>query len=106
FFFFFFQAEDGIRVFLVTGVQTCALPISPGLLLLGLSRGEFMLAEGCVLRVSPLLPVTLPFALQPGRPGEGSASLVGTIPASATDRKSVVEGKRVALGCDQTSIKP
>ena len=28
-FFFFFQAEDGIRDDLVTGVQTCALPISP-----------------------------------------------------------------------------
>src|SRR6266536_5606995 len=27
-FFFFFQAEDGIRDPLVTGVQTCALPIS------------------------------------------------------------------------------
>src|SRR5258708_8754310 len=27
FFFFFFQAEDGIRDDLVTGVQTCALPI-------------------------------------------------------------------------------
>src|SRR5207244_5140469 len=26
--FFFFQAEDGIRDDLVTGVQTCALPIS------------------------------------------------------------------------------
>src|SRR5690606_39586252 len=25
---FFFQAEDGIRAFHVTGVQTCALPIS------------------------------------------------------------------------------
>src|SRR2546425_10050387 len=31
--FFFFQAEDGIRDKLVTGVQTCALPISyPGAL--------------------------------------------------------------------------
>src|SRR4051794_30858505 len=29
FFFFFFQAEDGIRDGRVTGVQTCALPISP-----------------------------------------------------------------------------
>src|SRR5690606_40424744 len=28
-FVFFFQAEDGIRDFHVTGVQTCALPISP-----------------------------------------------------------------------------
>src|SRR5688572_31071614 len=26
--FFFFQAEDGIRDLTVTGVQTCALPIS------------------------------------------------------------------------------
>src|SRR5256885_4590932 len=33
-FFFFFQAEDGIRDYKVTGVQTCALPIytsAPGL---------------------------------------------------------------------------
>src|SRR5215475_5176313 len=29
FLFFFFQAEDGIRDFHVTGVQTCALPIFP-----------------------------------------------------------------------------
>src|SRR2546425_5419533 len=29
-FFFFFQAEDGIRDKLVTGVQTCALPIYLG----------------------------------------------------------------------------
>src|SRR2546421_7055887 len=28
FFLFFFQAEDGIRDLIVTGVQTCALPIS------------------------------------------------------------------------------
>src|SRR5206468_4659714 len=28
FFCFFFQAEDGIRDLIVTGVQTCALPIS------------------------------------------------------------------------------
>src|SRR6266568_6492536 len=28
-FFFFFQAEDGIRDGTVTGVQTCALPICP-----------------------------------------------------------------------------
>src|SRR3712207_7249099 len=28
-FFFFFQAEDGIRDIGVTGVQTCALPIWP-----------------------------------------------------------------------------
>src|SRR2546429_5311131 len=32
YFFFFFQAEDGIRDVAVTGVQTCALPISNGIL--------------------------------------------------------------------------
>src|SRR2546423_2230350 len=36
--FFFFQAEDGIRDKLVTGVQTCALPI--WLNLIGLSPAE------------------------------------------------------------------
>src|SRR5690606_39750801 len=35
--FFFFQAEDGIRAFHVTGVQTCALPIY---LALDVARGE------------------------------------------------------------------
>src|SRR5256886_8965427 len=34
--FFFFQAEDGIRYLTVTGVQTCALPIS----FQSASRGE------------------------------------------------------------------
>src|SRR2546427_6533783 len=33
-FFFFFQAEDGIRDLTVTGVQTCALPISVAVLLM------------------------------------------------------------------------
>src|SRR2546421_184345 len=33
FLFFFFQAEDGIRDLIVTGVQTCALPICERLLL-------------------------------------------------------------------------
>src|SRR2546429_4101168 len=31
FYVFFFQAEDGIRDVAVTGVQTCALPISPAM---------------------------------------------------------------------------
>src|SRR6266496_5914346 len=43
-FFFFFQAEDGIRDLYVTGVQTCALPILPAALVvpvheLALDRG-------------------------------------------------------------------
>src|SRR5207302_6772636 len=44
--FFFFQAEDGIRDFHVTGVQTCALPISsrgP----IGTSRGTSRCGNTC-----------------------------------------------------------
>src|SRR5437016_9307514 len=41
-FFFFFQAEDGIRDWSVTGVQTCALPIS----LQALSNNRFLLGIG------------------------------------------------------------
>src|SRR5256886_4126513 len=37
-FFFFFQAEDGIRDLTVTGVQTCALPIS-------VIEGKILLAD-------------------------------------------------------------
>src|SRR5256885_12430570 len=37
--FFFFQAEDGIRDYKVTGVQTCALPIST-------SEADWVVIEG------------------------------------------------------------
>src|SRR5438046_7595932 len=39
FFVFFFQAEDGIRDWSVTGVQTCALPIWTAV-------GQFLLRQG------------------------------------------------------------
>src|SRR5258708_17492800 len=41
--FFFFQAEDGIRDDLVTGVQTCALPI-------------FIAACGCTIPANVVIP--------------------------------------------------
>src|SRR5256886_12666510 len=44
--FFFFQAEDGIRDLTVTGVQTCALPISRG----SDSRSGFPHSRGPLLR--------------------------------------------------------
>src|SRR5256885_2981395 len=43
---FFFQAEDGIRDYKVTGVQTCALPISLGQVAIGaMGNDEALLAE-------------------------------------------------------------
>src|SRR5256885_11002701 len=45
-FFFFFQAEDGIRDYKVTGVQTCALPISHA----------FLYSGGRMLDLNNLIP--------------------------------------------------
>src|SRR6267143_6808939 len=55
--FFFFQAEDGIRDGTVTGVQTCALPIS---ILEGGSSGPL---RGRVVRLGPDNDAALRIAL-------------------------------------------
>src|SRR3989449_10738027 len=44
-YFFFFQAEDGIRDVAVTGVQTCALPISYRPIKFGPNAGELTVRE-------------------------------------------------------------
>src|SRR5438445_13790092 len=62
---FFFQAEDGIRDIGVTGVQTCALPISssesltrmrlseiPSLSRLSLGTLAWVILAGCSMRLS------------------------------------------------------
>src|SRR2546425_12367512 len=56
FFFFFFQAEDGIRDKLVTGVQTCALPISVALVWQWMCRRDFGLINRVLARAG-LAPV-------------------------------------------------
>src|SRR5688572_31938026 len=71
FFFFFFQAEDGIRDLTVTGVQTCALPIS------------LRSAEECVKAVDVLV-ITTPW------------KQFGEIPASAFAR---AQGRLQVLDC-------
>src|SRR2546427_6271469 len=45
FFFFFFQAEDGIRDLTVTGVQTCALPVLAPFTIIGLALGVTLLVR-------------------------------------------------------------
>src|SRR5690606_40477856 len=47
---FFFQAEDGIRDFHVTGVQTCALPIYLLAILLG---ATYLILVGPLRRLFP-----------------------------------------------------
>src|SRR5439155_14682916 len=51
FLFFFFQAEDGIRDGHVTGVQTCALPISSAA---GLDVANYVLRAGAFKMRVPL----------------------------------------------------
>src|SRR5690625_6265530 len=54
FFFFFFQAEDGIRDGHVTGVQTCALPICGGYIGTGQSPNNVDFLNDSDLLASPL----------------------------------------------------
>src|SRR5690606_39445876 len=101
----FFQAEDGIRDFHVTGVQTCALPI----LLIHLDL--FGLGWRNVFLVNvPLGLLTLAGAarvLPAGRPGEGRTGLdlagVGLLSAAlllrSEERRVGKEGRcRCAAG--------
>src|SRR2546421_7818586 len=83
FFFFFFQAEDGIRDLIVTGVQTCALPIS---------RSAFRMIPASYQPQLPLDRLVLPV----GAPGAGDRMeldvvIVGAGPAGQIGRASCRE---------------
>src|SRR2546429_2710564 len=108
---FFFQAEDGIRDVAVTGVQTCALPISLGRALLSVGKVEESIGElREAVRLEPQNAQAiyqLGLALgRAGRKDEAVAELQkGRALVSADDRKQnadldVAEG-RVALGKGQ-----
>src|SRR2546427_2081480 len=72
-FFFFFQAEDGIRDLTVTGVQTCALPIYPPAARTVLEPGETLQRLVIAQRVD-LAGEQVPAA--PDRPGAGRLDLL------------------------------
>src|SRR5690606_39724719 len=81
-FFFFFQAEDGIRGFHVTGVQTCALPIwcgrgGRGREARGQARLVLLRGRHRRLREVPQLPQGgrgAPHRHRPGGRGQGQRS--------------------------------
>src|SRR5207244_2135069 len=64
---FFFQAEDGIRYDLVTGVQTCALPISSSKLATR-PRKVTLPSVGSVIRERIFSKVDLPAPFRPMMP--------------------------------------
>src|SRR3989454_4897438 len=97
FFFFFFQAEDGIRDYKVTGVQTCALPIwlhritAPTLVLWGEAdrANPLVYAEewqrrgkGAAAPLPPRGPMVLPAGPHPPPPGGAGVFRPRGTPAS------------------------
>src|SRR5690606_40144574 len=78
------QAEDGIRDFHVTGVQTCALPISPA------RPTPVLLAGGVASAVQGLLRNELPTA--------GTVHAVMRINALHTGEMAIGHGERGACG--------
>src|SRR2546430_6131088 len=84
-FFFFFQAEDGIRDLTVTGVQTCALPIS--------FNGAGQRRRGARIETStgaaPALLLRYD-ADDPGHAHAGSRIILRAFIEPLRDRKSVV----------------
>src|SRR5205807_2951274 len=69
FFFFFFQAEDGIRDYKVTGVQTCALPIFLLLVLAAACFAAFIAIDG--IPRYPVQKVDLKVEVTPERVARG-----------------------------------
>src|SRR5256885_15536622 len=82
-FFFFFQAEDGIRDYKVTGVQTCALPI--------LYR-ETQVLPGLHLRTA-LLTCARPLA---GMPPRSVRRFIRTVPCTVHFCAGLA-GRRIAI---------
>src|SRR2546422_8274200 len=76
--FFFFQAEDGIRDVAVTGVQTCALPISPHVTVISVSGFTVIWYQSAYLRArasrSRLAPQVMAYWFTSSRIARAAAS--------------------------------
>src|SRR5256885_7089625 len=81
---FFFQAEDGIRDYKVTGVQTCALPISRPIRRLGCASVTLPIAT------EPLGITRTPFTATSSSTSKSTESPVCASADETLDRKSVV----------------
>src|SRR3989440_6135870 len=78
FFFFFFQAEDGIRDLIVTGVQTCALPISiPSLDAASPSTRRWPPPKFPTIRIG--FAIASPLSMLQGMPIPATAALAASI---------------------------
>src|SRR3712207_1577329 len=87
--FFFFQAEDGIRDIGVTGVQTCALPISNEIpmILERLKRGEVIDHYETVRVAKDGRRLDISLTISPIRDSAGNIAGASTIARNITERK-------------------
>src|SRR5437016_10518821 len=83
---FFFQAEDGIRDWSVTGVQTCALPIS-----LGKVQARAKATDWLAIRATASTGFHAP------TPGQGNVETISTtfLPGSTNNVQIRSEERRV-----------
>src|SRR5207237_2676880 len=91
-FFFFFQAEDGIRDSSVTGVQTCALPIYAPM------SCELRTAADLSPRETDIHTTLARFLLSQNRPAEAE-QLLRKLKQSLPDNPERSEERRVGKGC-------
>src|SRR5438034_10927048 len=90
---FFFQAEDGIRDHCVTGVQTCALPISHAAVLGASEAGYSGDCRGCAESFGA--------AIWPGRVGRGGPAVSSLVSVSRRPAGSAGES-----AADQSASAP
>src|SRR2546425_537784 len=126
--FFFFQAEDGIRDKLVTGVQTCALPILSPQVERTVSRGryeqdEFRLIEqvlspgDVVLEVGAGLGLVSAYCAKrlgsspaptssTTSPGESTCSTRSSQPCTCAPLARRPERRDMIFGTDSSTVRP
>src|SRR5699024_11255108 len=91
---FFFQAEDGIRDRNVTGVQTCALPISPTMM----SRSaSFICEKAGLMTYRPPMRATRTSEMGPPK---GMSETASTAEAAKIGRASCRERVEGAQGAE------
>src|SRR5690606_40884069 len=99
---FFFQAEDGIRDFHVTGVQTCALPILVGTALEATCRFEYI---GGKRRIVTDTRFAVEAPLAKAEPGE-SEVLVRTLGGVIGDLGELVRSEERRVGKERRTRWP
>src|SRR5690606_40211159 len=94
--YFFFQAEDGIRAFHVTGVQTCALPIW-GISCIGTLQTRFAIPGPAFAAAWPYWPSFR--SARSSRPAAVEATTVTATAATPATAARRSEERRVGKEC-------